>query len=104
MLRRRGHAKTLYFVLMARVRDVLDRGLRLPLKQRASLAQELIASLNEDRRDDPGVVAEVWDEEIARRVDDVRLGRVKAVAWWAVKKEMNRAIQSVRGRHLARSR
>jgi putative addiction module component (TIGR02574 family) len=89
---------------MARVRDVLDQALRLPPKQRARLAQELIASLDEDRRDDPGVVAEAWDEDIARRVDDVRSGRVKVVSWSALKKDMNRAIQSVRERHLIRSR
>jgi putative addiction module component (TIGR02574 family) len=83
---------------MARVRDVLDQALGLPLKQRARVAQELIASLDEDQPDDPAAVAEAWDEEIARRVEELRSGRVKAVPWSAVKKQMNRSIQSVHAR------
>ena len=87
---------------MARVRDVLDQALGLPPKQRARIAQELIASLDRDQPDDPAAVAEAWDEEIGRRFDDVSAGRVKAIPWSAVKKSMNRAIQPVRVRRRSR--
>jgi putative addiction module component (TIGR02574 family) len=83
---------------MARVRDVLDQALELPVKQRARLAQELLHSLDEAPPEDPEEVAEAWDEEIARRVDEVRSGAVETVPWVTVKRDMERAIQSVRRR------
>jgi putative addiction module component (TIGR02574 family) len=89
---------------MARVRDVLDQALALSVKQRARLAQELLHSLDEGPPEDPEVVARAWDDEIARRVDDVRAGRARLVAWSAVKRDMERAIQSVRRRARRRAR
>lgn len=83
---------------MARARDVLNQALDLPPKQRARIAHELIVSLDEGPPEDPEEVAKAWDDEIARRVDDVRSGRVNTVPWSTVKRDMDRAIQSVRHR------
>ena len=83
---------------MASSRDVLSQALTLPLKQRARIAHELLVSLDEEPPDDPNEVAKAWDDEIARRVADLRTGRVKAVPWSAVKKGMDRAIRAVRSR------
>ena len=51
--------------------DVLAEVLRLPIKERARLALELIRSL--DTRADAGAV-EAWDVEIARRGAEVDAG------------------------------
>ena len=83
---------------MADAARILEEALSLAADQRARIAHELIASLDESPPDDPEAVAKAWDDEIARRVDDVRSGRVKTVPWSAVKKEMSRAIKSVRAR------
>lgn len=83
---------------MARVRDLLHQALELSLKQRAQLAKELINSLDEGPPEDPAEVAKAWDNEIVRRLDDVRSGRVKPVPWSVVEKNMGRAIQRARRR------
>ena len=88
---------------MVAVNDILAQVLALPLKQRARLARELIVSLDEGPPEDPEDVAKAWDEEIARRGDDVRSGRVKTVPWSTVKRGMNRAVERAR-RHRSRAR
>jgi len=83
---------------MPRARDVLSQALELPLKQRARIAHELIVSLDEEPPDDPAEVARAWGEEIARRIDDLESGRVEAVPWSVVKKDLDRTIRAVRAR------
>jgi hypothetical protein len=58
---------------MARRRDseVLAEALRLPLKQRARVAHELIASLDDAAEEDPATVASAWHDEIARRLEQI---------------------------------
>jgi putative addiction module component (TIGR02574 family) len=83
---------------MSRARDVLSRALELPLKQRARIAQELIHSLDEDPPEDPEEVAKAWGEEIARRLDDLKTRKVKAVPWPTVKKDLDRTLRTVKAR------
>jgi putative addiction module component (TIGR02574 family) len=83
---------------MASSKDVLAQALTLPLKQRARIAHELIVSLDEAPPEDPSEVAKAWDDEIVRRVEDLKAGRAAAVPWSAVKKDMDRAIRSLRTR------
>jgi putative addiction module component (TIGR02574 family) len=54
-------------------RDLLDKALKLPREERANLAAELIASL--DEKEDPAVVERTWRDEIVRRARDVLEGR-----------------------------
>jgi putative addiction module component (TIGR02574 family) len=54
--------------------QIKAEALRLPVRERALLAEELISSLDED--DD---VEAAWTEEIERRVAEVREGRVELV-------------------------
>lgn len=48
--------------------------LNLPSRERARLAEILISSLDEDAE-----IEQAWSEEIARRAEELRSGRVKAI-------------------------
>lgn len=48
--------------------------LNLPSRERARLAEVLISSLDEDPE-----VERAWSEEIARRAEELRSGKVKAI-------------------------
>lgn len=52
--------------------EVEAAALDLPRVERAQLAARLLASLDEET-----AVERAWEEEITRRVEDLRLGRVK---------------------------
>jgi putative addiction module component (TIGR02574 family) len=64
--------------------ELLKRALTLPLEERAELASSLMESL--DLIQDEGAEA-AWQEEIARRIEDLRTGRVKTVPWAEVCKK-----------------
>jgi putative addiction module component (TIGR02574 family) len=66
--------------------EVLDKALALSTQDRGVLIHQLIESLDEEPAEE-GVEA-AWDEEIKRRVDDVRLGRVKTIPGEQVMKEL----------------
>ena len=58
--------------------ELLQKALALPENERAELAGNLISSL--DTTVDPDVDA-AWQQEVARRLDEVQSGEVKTVAW-----------------------
>jgi putative addiction module component (TIGR02574 family) len=58
--------------------DLLKKALTLSDQERADLACSLIDSLDATVDED---AASAWDQEIARRIEDLDSGRVKAVAW-----------------------
>ncbi len=62
-------------------RKLRDEALALPDDERERLALDLLASLHHA---DPDWET-AWAEEIDRRLDDVRTGRLQAVAWEDVK-------------------
>ncbi|MBV9773152.1 MAG: addiction module protein [Gemmatimonadetes bacterium] len=53
--------------------------LELPAHERARLAHRLIVSLDDDVEEDPTEVERAWEEEIQRRLEDYRAGRVQAI-------------------------
>lgn len=57
--------------------ELLEKALALPTQERGILIDRLIDSLDEEPADE-GVDA-AWDEEIKRRIDDVRSGRMKTI-------------------------
>ena len=59
-------------------RDLLERVLALPLKDRAEVAARVLESLDEGH-EDPAAVERAWREEIGRRVREIREGKVKTV-------------------------
>jgi putative addiction module component (TIGR02574 family) len=89
---------------VAQIRQILDQALDLPVAQRARVAEALLRSLDEEPPDDPDQVARAWGDEIERRVEEVRSGRVKTIPWSAVKKDMDRAIKTAQARRRRRRR
>lgn len=64
--------------------ELLKRALTLPLEERAELASSLMESLDLIQDEDAEAA---WQEEIARRIEDLRTGRVKTVSWAEVRKK-----------------
>jgi putative addiction module component (TIGR02574 family) len=64
--------------------ELLKQALTLSDKERAELASNLIDSL------DPTVDADAelaWQEEIARRLEEIESGRVKTIPWDEVRRK-----------------
>jgi putative addiction module component (TIGR02574 family) len=57
--------------------EVLDKALALSVKERGLLIDRLVESLDDGPAEEG--VEEAWADEIKRRVDDVRLGRVELI-------------------------
>ena len=56
--------------------------LELPVEQRAELAVELLASLDEDVSDgDAGEIDRVWGDERVRRSAQIASGEVETLTW-----------------------
>jgi putative addiction module component (TIGR02574 family) len=64
--------------------ELLKKALALPEKERADLAGSLIDSL--DSTVDENAEA-AWQEEIARRLEEVRSGKVKTTSWEDVRQK-----------------
>jgi putative addiction module component (TIGR02574 family) len=72
---------------MATTKDLLSLALELPRPDRASLAHDLIASLDEPSEPADDVDA-AWLTEIERRMADVDAGRVTTVPWSEARKQI----------------
>ena len=59
------------------VSEVLEKALALSTQERGLLIDQLIESLDEGPAEEG--VEEAWGEEIKRRVDDIRSGKVKMI-------------------------
>ena len=64
--------------------ELLQKALALPENERAELAGSLIASLDETVDQD---VDAAWQQEVARRRDDVQSGKVGTVSWEEVQQK-----------------
>ena len=58
--------------------ELLKEAVALPLEERADLARSLIDSLDLSNSDD---VEAAWQQEIARRIAEVRAGRATMIPW-----------------------
>jgi putative addiction module component (TIGR02574 family) len=63
--------------LTPQLSELLEKALALSTQERGTLIDRLIASLDDEPAEEG--VETAWDEEIKRRVDDVRSGRVKTI-------------------------
>jgi len=63
--------------MTAQLSELLERALRLTMQERGLLIDRLLESLDDEPAEE-GVEA-AWADEIKRRVDDIRLGRVKTI-------------------------
>lgn len=59
-----------------------DEALALPAEQRAELAVELLASLDDDiSEEDPDEIDRAWGDEMLRRSAQIASGEVKTLTW-----------------------
>ena len=61
-----------------RVSEILEKALALSTQERGLIIDRLIESLDDEPAEE-GVEA-AWDDEIKRRVDEIRSGRVKTIS------------------------
>jgi putative addiction module component (TIGR02574 family) len=62
----------------------------LPTEDRAALAMFLLESLDEDESEDPTEVQAAWDAELARRLEEIRSGKVVGIPAEVVMEDMRR--------------
>jgi putative addiction module component (TIGR02574 family) len=68
------------------VSELLEKALTLSAQERGLLIDRLVETLDNEPAEE-GVEA-AWDEEIRRRVDDIRSGRVKTIPGEQVLREL----------------
>jgi putative addiction module component (TIGR02574 family) len=66
------------------VSDLLRRALALPVDERAALANTLLDSLGATDHS----IQEAWDEEVARRMEDLEAGKSVTVPWEELHREL----------------
>lgn len=66
------------------VSDLLKKALALPDDERAALANTLLDSLEPTNQR----VQEAWDEEVARRMADLKAGKAVTVPWEQLHREL----------------
>ena len=76
--------------------ELLAEALRLPRRERARVAEELLASLEEPADE----VAAAWAAELERRSREVAEGRVQTVAWETARTDI---LKELEGRRASRS-
>ena len=74
------------------VDDLVAEALRLPRRERARVAEELLSSLEEPADE----VAAAWATELERRSRDVAEGRVQTVAWETARSEILKELEERR--------
>ena len=80
------------------LQDIEAEALQLPLGERGRLAGRLLESLEPTPQDTPENLAKAWDEEIARRIEDMDAGRTESIPYEQVRAEMRALIDSRRSR------
>jgi len=73
--------------MTSQVSEILEKALTLSAQERGLLIDRLVESLDDEPAED-GVEA-AWDEEIKRRVEDVRSGRAETVPVERIKERLN---------------
>ena len=73
--------------MTSQVSEILEKALTLSAQERGLLIDRLLESLDDEPAED-GVKA-AWDEEIKRRVEDVRSGRAETVPVERIKERLN---------------
>jgi len=71
---------------------VLQEALKLPRRERADVAAELLASLDDELTDDPQELEKAWAAEIERRARRVLAGESEGTPWEDVKQRIERRL------------
>ena len=66
------------------ISDLLKRALALSVEEHAALANTLLDSLEVTNES----VQEAWDEEVARRIEDLKTGKAVTVPWEQLHREL----------------
>ena len=66
------------------ISELLKRALALPVDERAALANTLLDSLGGPDES----VQEAWDDEVARRIGDLKAGKAVTVPWEQLHREL----------------
>lgn len=69
-----------------RAQELLREALALPVNERADVAAQLLASLDDAAVDDPAEVEAAWAAEIERRARRVLAGTSAGVPWQDVRR------------------
>ena len=80
------------------LQDIEAQALQLPLEERGRLADRLLQSLDPEPDDTPENIAKAWDEEIARRIEEMDAGRTESIPYEQVRAELRAMIDSHRKR------
>jgi putative addiction module component (TIGR02574 family) len=72
--------------------ELLKRALALSAEERAELAGSLLESLD-GPPEDPEAVEAAWNEEIARRIEDLDSGKVKPVSLETFRRKLSSAAE-----------
>jgi putative addiction module component (TIGR02574 family) len=72
--------------MSSRAQELLREALALPLDERAGVAAELLASLDDAEAEDPAAVEAAWAVEIERRARRVMAGETTGIPWEDVRR------------------
>jgi putative addiction module component (TIGR02574 family) len=64
--------------------ELLQKAMSLPAEDRAALASSLIDSLDQTVDEDAELA---WQQEISRRMEEIRSGKVKTIPWREVRRK-----------------
>lgn len=67
--------------MTSRAQDILREALALPLEERADVAAELLASLDDAAAEHPADVEAAWAAEIERRARRALADESRGIAW-----------------------
>ena len=89
-----GLPSAAYNALMtSRAQGLLREALTLPIDERANVAAELLASLDDEAVENPAEVEAAWAEEIERRARRVMAGESQGIAWEDVRARAEAALR-----------
>ena len=72
--------------MTSKAADLLREALALPIQERADVAAELLASLDDAAADDASAVEAAWAVEIERRARRVMAGESTGIPWEDVRR------------------
>jgi putative addiction module component (TIGR02574 family) len=73
--------------------DLLKKALTLPPEARADLASSLLESLDQTVDED---VEAVWQQEVARRMEELESGKAKTIPWTEVRRRGQELLRAKR--------
>lgn len=80
------------------IQDIEAEALQLPPEERGRLIGRLMQSLEPEPEDTPENIAKAWDEEIARRIDEMDAGLTESIPYEQVRAELRAMVDAARER------